>query len=372
MNGFLESGDLVMKKKIFIGSVIFFVGVGLYFASRSTKSAVPKLAPSGVKSVQTMVVHPGPVSPKLYYQGQVLAQNRLVLISEVSAKVSANSPSFKTGMRFSKGDILIQFDDREVAYSLYALKSQFLNTLSQFIADLSIDYPKEVPAWQSYLDAFDIQSPLNPLPAPSTIKQKRFMSAKQIYKQFFDIKSLEAQLEKYQLLAPFDGEVVNADIRPLARIRSGEELGTIIGYSGYEVTLSVPPSDIRYFVTESKVITQTLPPQEGQILRVGSALSEATQTIAVVLGFQSAQLMDGQYVDLIVEGKAIPNAVRISKNSVSNGAVYGVKSDKLVLLPVKIVKEEDETVIVTGLSDGQVIVSLFYPGLYEGLEVSAL
>ncbi|GAB5408948.1 MAG: hypothetical protein BalsKO_13130 [Balneolaceae bacterium] len=43
-------------------------------------------------------------------------------------------------------------------------KSQFQSLLTQILADINIDYPKEYELWSSYLSDMDINEELEPLP----------------------------------------------------------------------------------------------------------------------------------------------------------------------------------------------------------------
>lgn len=99
--------------------------------------------------------------------------------------------NFRAGKKFQKGEILLRIDDEVYKNSLFAQKSNLLNQLTLLLPDLKIDFPQEYQKWDDYLANFEISKSFN------------------IYKLFYDIKSIEATYLKFFITAPFDGSVTD-------------------------------------------------------------------------------------------------------------------------------------------------------------------
>jgi membrane fusion protein, multidrug efflux system len=77
------------------------------------------------------------------------------------------------------------------------------------------------------------------------------------------------------------------------------------------------------------------------------------------------------YLRGIVAARSLENAMRLPRELIVNQqAVYEVQQDSILrLLPIKLIKLEAQSAIVSGLPAGAVLVSQTIPGAFDGMKV---
>lgn len=144
--------------------------------------------------------------------GRVIAKNETQLFAEVQGLILPSSISMKPGISFKKGQILLNIESEEFRLNLQSQKSAFLNTLTGIMPDLKSDYPDNYPEWLRYLDTIDINQPLAELPTTKSKGEKYFVTSRGVYTSFYSLKAQENRLNKYSIVAPYNGIIINATV----------------------------------------------------------------------------------------------------------------------------------------------------------------
>jgi multidrug efflux pump subunit AcrA (membrane-fusion protein) len=155
--------------------------------------------------------------------GNLRAKNRVELYSEVQGIFNSSKRAFKAGTWYRKGETLLSLDNKEEVISLKAQKSSFYNQVVTLIPDLRLDYPETIDKWNEYIKNFDVEKILPNLPIPATEKEKLFLSGRNIYTPFYNVKNSESQLRHYTIKAPFSGILTEALVDKGALIRPGQK-----------------------------------------------------------------------------------------------------------------------------------------------------
>jgi len=109
---------------------------------------------------------------------------------------------------------------------------------------------------------------------------------------------------------------------------------------------------------------------EGKVIRMASHVSSTDQRLSIYIGLQDGRLKEGMYLDGVIEVAQIQNAVAIGRNLISpDGYVYLVQDTVLVKRKVEIQDMFDESAMVKGLSDGDLLLDQMVEGAYEGMLV---
>ncbi|MEM6771070.1 MAG: HlyD family secretion protein, partial [Bacteroidota bacterium] len=191
---------------LLIGGIIIVGGLFLYGWLASMKEGPQKREiPKRIKEVETMAVLNAPVSTKLAVQGRLAAYNKISLFTEVGGAVLETGKPFKKGTYFKKGETLLRIDDAEARLTLQSQKATLLNGVAMMMPDLKIDYPESFGNWEAYLAGFDVDGSIKPLPEAINQREKLFVAGRNLYSQYYSIKSGEERLNKYTLRAPFSG-----------------------------------------------------------------------------------------------------------------------------------------------------------------------
>lgn len=361
---------------IFIGLVIIF---GSFAAARalSRQKEPPKRKPdiAQIRLVDTLHVRNADVPVSLEIQGQLAAFEKIDLFAEVSGPLLSSARAFKEGSYFPKGAVLISIDDEEARLTLLSQKSSLLNALTQLMPDLKVDHPASFPQWRAYLDKFELEKPLPLFPTAMSPEEKHFIASRNLFSQYYNIKSAEERLNKYTISAPFSGVITQAAINPGAVVRSGQKLGELMNTANYELEATVALRDLKYIKVGSRVklYSEDIAGQwQGQVKRVSDQVNPGTQTVKVFISVSGEQLREGMYLRGEVEGSRIEQAARLPRNLlIGPDQVYVWRDSSLQLQTVQVAKLTSAHAVVRGLPDGTPILAQMLPGLFDGMKAAA-
>ncbi len=289
--------------------------------------------------------------------GNLKSYNELTLFTEVTGVAKTGKVEFREGAKFKKGSVLLKIDDTEYKNSVYAQKSLFMNKLTLLIPDLKLDFPSSAKKWQNYLNNFDIEKKLMPLPKVSDEKEKYYITSKNIYNQYYSIKSMETRLAKYKIIAPFDGVITSSMIKPGTLVRAGQQIGVFKNTGLFEMTAFANIEEVQMLNIGMPVKLVNSDINEefiGEISRINQSLDKASQKVKVYILLENNKLIDGLYFNAII-GVRTKNALsKIPSEAVFNsGSVWLNVNGKFISQRLRVVHREDEFVYVEGLKNGQ-------------------
>ncbi|TKG92962.1 HlyD family efflux transporter periplasmic adaptor subunit [Puteibacter caeruleilacunae] len=293
--------------------------------------------------------------------GRVIPSEKVSIVSEVQGIVLSSKRNFDDGERYRKGELLIAINDTEFRYQLKAQKNDFINVLAKTMSDIDLDYPDEYPRWESFLSNIAIDQNLPELPETKDSQLRFFLSSRNVYKAYYNIKSKEERLSKFRLYAPFDGSVIKAHIDQGDLVKPGAQLGEFIGTNEYEVQIGVSPKDIGvvniggtislYASSIDKYFTAT-------VKRISENLNSKTQSINVYLGIKDDSLRAGMYLEGKLTVASWDKAVRIPKNLVTrDNKAYVITNNVVSTKRVTVLSYEEDTVVINGLDDGDILIA---------------
>lgn len=374
---------ILRKASVVIGILILFFG--LRYAS-SIGNPAPKPDKTGKPDsttakgnqnfIYTLKVKNETLASEVVISGKVIARQKIDLFSEVTGTLKKAGKEFREGVAFGAGELMLVIDDTEAQLELQAAKSQLYSSLVALLPDLENDYNDNFNAWKNYIDAFDINKPIQDLPTTKSNREKWFIGAKNINNQHINIKRQEFRLTKYKIYAPFEGILSNAMVYEGALVRSGQKLAELTHPSRYELEATVSLYDVEYFKLGNTVKLYSEATKEewsGTIARFGKTIDEKTQTQKVFITINSNKLNEGMFLNAKVMTKAIPNVVQLPRKLlVNNNAVYVVNDKKLTLQKVEVMKVDNNLMYVSGLADDTELLAQLVLGAYEGMPVSVI
>jgi len=364
-----------MRKGISIVFALLLVVGSVLFANHlidSKQKPKPKFNKI-VKTVFTETVSNTAVPILITTNGNLDAKNKIELFSEVQGVLIPYSKDFKPGTSFKKGEIILKINSDEFYANLQSQKSNLFNSLTAIMPDIRMDYPEEYSKWETYINNFSLNKPIQALPLTNTDKEKYFISGRGILTSYFNVKNLEVKLEKYTLRAPYNGILTEALVNTGSLIRSGQKLGEFIDPTVYEVSVSVK-SQFRGLLQVGKKVEvfnlERTKSWEGKVVRINGKVDAATQTIKAFIEVNGEDLKEGQYLEVLLQAKSEENAYEVSRKLlVDNSKLYVVKDSILDLISVNPVFENKNTVVVKGLENGIQLLSKPIPGAHAGMLV---
>ena len=132
-------------------------------------------------------------------QGKLIAEEKVEIFPEVTGRLLSTNKPFKLGQKFSKGEVLLAIDGNESMLNLKSQRSSFISSLSQVLPDIKIDYPNSFDAWKVFSDDLNPDELLPDLPELSDSKLKSFLSGRNVFQQYYAIRSLENRQSKFTI-----------------------------------------------------------------------------------------------------------------------------------------------------------------------------
>lgn len=372
--------DLSLRK-----TLIFLIGIGILVGSGyAAKTIAEKKAPPKKKENPAPVIREvavfqatnGKVSSEMEVQGSLIAYNKVDIFAEVTGMLENTAKPFKVGSYFKKGEILLDIEDDEARLNILSQKSNLVNAITLIMPDLKIDYPQSFQQWKAYLDKFNVETSVLPLPKPLNDQEKYFIATKNLASQYYAIKSAEKRLGKYTVYAPFSGVISEAMINPGSLVRAGQKMGSLMGTGDYEMQATVSLEDLKFIKTGTKVQLYSDAAAgnwTGTVRRVSDMIDANTQSVLVFIGVKGKGLREGMYLKGKLNTRAVDNAISLPLDLLVNqNQVYVVDNDKLRLQEVEVLNTDATNAVVQGLPEGALLVKNQLVGAFEGMDVKTV
>ncbi|MFW6019906.1 MAG: efflux RND transporter periplasmic adaptor subunit [Bacteroidales bacterium] len=308
-------------------------------------------------------------------RGRVSSYEIVSLAAEVNGRIMEGNVPFKEGQSFTKGDLLIRIYNEDIKATLTADRSNFLQKLSSILPDLQVDFPEEYDKWKHFFTSIKVHEQLPELPEIHSEKEQVFMASAGILSEYYSLEKQEINLNKYNIYAPFDGSFQQVRQAVGAVAGMGADLASIVRTDRLEVVVPVPPEDAKWIEPGNKV---TLTGSEGYqatgtVTRIADFLDENTQSVKVYVkylphGRQAFKI--GEFADATFDIQKQTVGMAIPREALIDGAkVYVVENRQLQMQKVTPVRTLNDTVVISGLDDGMLVVTESLVDVQEGDEV---
>lgn len=325
-------------------------------------------------AVSTMKVVNNNIRITVPVLGRLVPQKQVNIFAEVSGVLESSANPFLEGATYKKGEPILVIQSDEARLNVTAQRSNLLLQLTQLLADLKFEYPESHAAWETYLQNYQIDQELQPLPQPVNEREKMFVAAKGIYQTYYSIKSQETRLGKYIIRAPFDGTVTTSNIKPGNLVMNGQNLGQFISTDSYDLETQVAVADVDFIKVGDRVELSSGDNDDnitGTVTRISQSLDQQSQMVNVYVTVQNQRLKAGQYLSgQIYSGTTIRAAVLPRKMITNKTSVFLIENGIVREQPVTLVSTRSDKAIITGLEDGLKI-STKTQNIYTGMKVKS-
>jgi hypothetical protein len=304
------------------------------------------------------------VIPSIQVKNELL-ESEICLDGKVDYRI-VKDLTFSVGGILEEGDVAMkaetEFKFNTLLFKLN-LKDAFglLSAKKKDLANLFIDYQqalkglssKELEKWMAFTAAISPAKRLPELPVFKTDQENDLLLEKNLFIRYEEVKQLEANIESYFYLAPFDGKVLLIKNKVGSRIKPNQVVARIAKKGDYKVSvrvdvnLPIPSSSVELFDDAKASI--------GRATFLTSKKIGNQKEVSFRIKMNQNNLAEiGQTVYLnitLINQKAcyVPKSA-VRSNSV-NVWVNGMKKKKRIL----VLKEEGGRCLISGLKDGEVI-----------------
>lgn len=366
------------KVSVIAGVVILLIAivVAWYLATGSTEQASQE-PPVEVIRVPTINASPNAVTNRIRFTGRVIPEVRFDMYSEVTGRLEPTGKSFKTGVSFQEGEPIIVLNDDEQRQQLEAARYEFSALLSRTMPDISIDYPEAFDDWQQYLQNFDASEPLEPLPEVENEQLRMFLNGRNIFSTYSNIRQQEVRLSKFVMRAPFDGVVTESLVDPGALVQPNQRLGEFTKLEPVEIEASIPARQAQYISVGDQVELDFRSEERSRttahVDRKNAKIDPTSQSVKIFMRVSGSNLRPGTYVEGTIRGNTFENALRIHQDAlVRDNDIFVIRDSVAAMQTVEVLSQAGDSVTITGIEPGTIIIDDFREPAFEGTKVAPL
>jgi membrane fusion protein, multidrug efflux system len=343
-------------------AVLALVAVGIWMA---TRPATKKVSAPVAVPVQVIHVEQKDVPRYVTGIGSVLSLQSVVIRTQVDGILTRLM--VKEGQQVKAGDLLATIDDRAIRAALDQAKAQLSQSQAQLdVAQVDLNRYKLLTVDNSISkQQYDQQQALvNQLKATVQGNQA-------------SINASQVQLSYTQIRSPVTGRVGirNVDEGNFLRVSDATGLFSVTQIDPVSVEFSLPqqmlptlhdllaspaPAKVNAYVGEGGNGTLL---GEGKLTLIDNQVAATTGTIRAKAVFDNAaeKLWPGQLVNVRIQTAIDRDALKVPPQVVQRGIdqhfVYRVKDDKVEVVPVKVLYQDSDLVLITGVNANDELVS---------------
>jgi RND family efflux transporter MFP subunit len=226
-----------MKNKILVPIAVLVVAAIGAFILVATAPSVEHVSPErAITAVRTREPKPQSVRLLVRSQGTVAPRTESALVPEVSGRVVWISPALVSGGFFEIGEPLLRIERRIYEMAVDRAKAAVTRALSEF------DYADDELERQKGLSARDVASTSQ----LSQARRTRRVADASLTEARVALEQAEWELERTEILAPFEGRVREERVDVGQVVSRGASLGTIYATDHVEIRLPVADHQLAY------------------------------------------------------------------------------------------------------------------------------
>ena len=367
------------KNKIVLATAVLaaLIAAGLWNVSRPAAKTV-----SAPVAVPVRVVHVTRQDVPRFVTGigSVLSLQSVVIRPQVDGVLT--KVLVKEGQNVKAGELLATIDDRAIRAALEQTKAQLSQSQAQLnVAELDLKRYKLLTTDNSISrQQYDQQQALvNQLKATAQGNQA-------------SINASQVQLSYTQIRSPVTGRVGirNVDEGNFLRVSDAAGLFSVTQIDPVSVEFSLPQQllptlhDLFASSTAAKVnayqgdATSGMLLAEGKLTLIDNQVAMTTGTIRAKAVFDNGaeKLWPGQLVSVRIQTGLERNALKVPPQVVQRGVdqhfVYQVKGDSVEVVPVKVLYQDSDLVLISGVAADDVLISDGQSRLKDGTRIEVL
>jgi membrane fusion protein, multidrug efflux system len=256
-----------------------------------TASAAGLPAPLAAASIPVKTSNT-PTDDSITVSGPLIVEHELDILSQREGMIA--SLRVDVGARVKTGDVLAQLDDRQLSADLEAARAKSEGTEAQLKSwqseakVLDADYDRAKKLWDAQL------IPLEQFEHTKYKAEEEHWDVQAIEQNLLTAKatqhSLELELEKTRIRAPFDGLIARRYVREGQQIARGDRLFWITGDGPLRMRFTLPEKFIGQVKRGQEVALSTpdIPNQtfKSKVIEVSPVVDPASSTFEVMLAIE--------------------------------------------------------------------------------------
>lgn len=334
-----------MNKYIKFAIIIVVIGVALYFiipklSSKEKPQTQNQPQGGGTTPADGYIIKTSTLDNEIQAVGTIRANEEVEIRSEISRKITGIY--FKEGSMVGRGKILFKLDDSDLIANLNKLK------LDEELAVLNENRSKELLD-RGLLPKADYDIQVNSL---GKIRA--------------DMESVQIQIDKTSILAPFGGYVGLRNVSVGSYATPTNVLTTMQDLSKLKIDFSIPEKYVNFFKTGQKILFKVEgidEEYEGEVYAFEPKLENGTKTLILraISNRANTKLLPGSFANVRLIMKEIDNALLVPTESIipqlKGQSVYVSRNGIVKQVDVELGKRlEDKVQVIGGVVPGDTII----------------
>ena len=352
--------------------VVAVVGSAIMLSAslQPDSSAVrPKVA---ADRVPVTVVDPAPTTYTSRVQLNGVVESRTVtsIVPQVSGRIIDVAPSFRTGARVAKGDVLFVIDPADYELAVVRTLAEIELARSE-LARLEAEAAAEREVWGSSFPDREI---------PDLIARKPQIAAAKarIHGGEAARAAAELSLSRTVVRAPFDARVLETRLDLGQVVGTAAAVGSIFSEASLEIAVPVSADELKrigdVIDRRARISTPTGQQLDGKVVRRAATLDERTRlgTLFVESADPTALTL-GEFVSVEIVGAETDDALQLPYAAMtSRDQLWVVEGDELVERQVEILGRDGDTLVVRAFDTADGVVAIPPPDVRAGLLVEPM
>lgn len=338
-------------------------------------------APPPPPTVEVVEARPETVRMSVTAHGVAAPKTASRLVAEVSGRIVSVADSMVAGGFFSQGDVLVAVDRLDYEVALEQARARLASAESELAsAGRAFERQEELAAAHSGSESMKDEAHNRQRVAEASLREAKALLAR-----------AERDLERTEIVAPYDGRVRTEQVDPGQFVSRGEALASVYSVDFAEVRLPVPDEDLAFL----PVALDGAPPGEalpevvlrarfagrehawqGRIVRTEGEIDAETRTVAMVAQVpkpyerrnDAPPLTVGLFVEAEIMGREVHDVARLPRTALQDDdRVLLVGEDgRLAVREVEFLRLVGDVAYVRGLRAGEKVCVTRLPGVAEG------
>jgi len=325
-------------------------------------------------SVQEVHLRKRPVMIEGY--GTVKPRHTLDLVPQVSGKVVMISKNFINGGFVKKGQVLIQIERADYEIALKRAEANLLNTEVSYKKALKQAHIAK-KEWEEILRSVLVNKKV--MPDELTLYLPQLKAAKAAYDSAVsDVRLAKLNLERTTLISPYDARVLTRKTDIGQYVTPGKALGSLFGIAEADIVVPLHTQDVAWLKISSDAevisnLTGKVIRYPGRLIRTEGRIDPASRMLHAVIevkrpyGF-TPPLENGAFVIVKIIGKKA-EGFWVPTKAERDGKVWVAQESHLRIRNVRILYRKTDTVLVSGLRDGDHIITTSLFAVTDGMKI---
>ena len=305
--------------------------------------------------------------------GTVTPSVQIEIVPQVAGKVVRVNPQFKAGGFTKAAEVLVRIDPRD--YELAVQQAQAA------VAEAQVKLDLEHAEAQVARDEWQQLNPNTQPSSPLVLRQPQIQQAKaQLQSAQAKLAAAKLNLERTRIALPVDAVIMSEKVDLGQFVSVGQSIGAAYGIEMVEIEVPLEDQELAWFDVPGNPVSINGSRPTGKetvaIVKADFAGAEHTWTgyvrrstgqvdktsrlvnivVEVPKPYRNSTkppLIPGTFVEVLIKGKILKNAVAVPRHAVHNAnQVWVVENERLYIRPLEIARtDEDYAYAVSGLDD---------------------